>query len=296
MLVVWNGTKMLILARSRSSNTAASGSGCVHPTLHPMRPRRTYFGFLAPVLAKQSPAVLDSISQYLPVVIVNGLAAILFMIGYALFGVAMIRTATPPRWAGVLVAVGASDPLTEFRDSTAGLDRRVADRDLGQCESWRRPRLARRSAVARTGRLGCACFRKAGLTVSTVSSENPVADPPSAAHRVGVIILRVAATLAGLFFVVAVVLMASAPGVLLRPDQEVRTGTESLVPHHCRQRGRDHCGCAARLGTPAALDTVGSRTGRCSHCGRRDDPSLPANIRCHPRNRRGPADRLSVLA
>ena len=33
------------------------------------------FGFLAPVLAKQSPAVLDSISQYSPVVIVNGLAA-----------------------------------------------------------------------------------------------------------------------------------------------------------------------------------------------------------------------------
>jgi hypothetical protein len=65
------------------------------------------FGFLAPILAKQSPAVLDSISQYLPVVILNGLAAILCMIGYVLFGVAMIRTATLPRWAGVVVAVGA---------------------------------------------------------------------------------------------------------------------------------------------------------------------------------------------
>jgi hypothetical protein len=30
--------------------------------------------------------------------------------------------------------------------------------------------------------------------------------------------------------------------------------------------------------------------------GRRHHPSLPANIRCHPRNRRGAADRLSVLA
>jgi hypothetical protein len=30
------------------------------------------FGFLAPVLAKQSPAVLDSISQYSPVMIING--------------------------------------------------------------------------------------------------------------------------------------------------------------------------------------------------------------------------------
>ena len=65
------------------------------------------FGFLAPVLAKQSPAVLDSINQYLPVVIINGLAAILFMIGYIMLGVAMIRTATLPRWSGVLVAVGA---------------------------------------------------------------------------------------------------------------------------------------------------------------------------------------------
>jgi hypothetical protein len=65
------------------------------------------FGFLAPVLAKEAPAVLDSMSQYWPVVIINGLAAVLFMIGYVLFGVAMIRTATLPRWAGILVAVGA---------------------------------------------------------------------------------------------------------------------------------------------------------------------------------------------
>jgi hypothetical protein len=64
------------------------------------------FGFLAPVLAKQSPAVLDLINQYAPVVIINGLAAILFMIGYVLFGVAMTKTALP-RWSGILVAVGA---------------------------------------------------------------------------------------------------------------------------------------------------------------------------------------------
>jgi hypothetical protein len=48
------------------------------------------------------------------VVIINGLAAVLFMIGYVLFGVAMIRTATPPRWAGVLVAVGAPAHLLGF--------------------------------------------------------------------------------------------------------------------------------------------------------------------------------------
>src|SRR5215217_3677411 len=44
------------------------------------------FGFLAPVLAKKSPAVLDAITQYPPVVGINGLAAITFMVGYLLFG------------------------------------------------------------------------------------------------------------------------------------------------------------------------------------------------------------------
>ena len=72
------------------------------------------FGFLAPVLAKRSPAVLDSINQYTPVVIVNGLAAILFMIGYVLFGIAVIRVPTLPRWSGVLVAVGAPAHLIGF--------------------------------------------------------------------------------------------------------------------------------------------------------------------------------------
>jgi hypothetical protein len=72
------------------------------------------FGFLAPVLAKQSPVVLDALSQYRPVVIINGLAAILFMVGYILFGIAVIRTATLPRWSGVLVAVGAPAHLLGF--------------------------------------------------------------------------------------------------------------------------------------------------------------------------------------
>ena len=49
--------------------------------------------------AKQSPAVLDSIGQCSPVVIINGLAAILFMLGYVMFGVAMISTVTRPRWS-----------------------------------------------------------------------------------------------------------------------------------------------------------------------------------------------------
>lgn len=57
--------------------------------------------------------------------------------------------------------------------------------------------------------------------MSTRSSESPATD--SGPHRVRVIIFWVVATVAGLFFVVAVVLMASAPWVLLQPDQEVRT-------------------------------------------------------------------------
>ena len=59
--------------------------------------------------------------------------------------------------------------------------------------------------------------------MSTRSSESPATDSHRGPHRVRVIIFRVVATVAGLFFVVAVVLMASAPWVLLRPDQEVRT-------------------------------------------------------------------------
>jgi hypothetical protein len=65
------------------------------------------FGFFAPVMAKEAPATLDAIGQYSPVVVINGLAAVLFMIGYLLFGIAMAKTATLPRLSGLLVAVGA---------------------------------------------------------------------------------------------------------------------------------------------------------------------------------------------
>jgi hypothetical protein len=72
------------------------------------------FGFLAPVLAKQAPAVLDSINRYQPVVVVNGLTAVAFIIGYAVLGIAMTRTATIPRLAGLLVAVGGPAHLLGF--------------------------------------------------------------------------------------------------------------------------------------------------------------------------------------
>src|SRR5215203_4950890 len=61
------------------------------------------------------------------------------------------------------------------------------------------------------------------MSMSSGSSETPVAKSHHRPYRVRVIIFRVVAVLAGLFFVVAVVLMASAPWVLLQPDQQTRT-------------------------------------------------------------------------
>jgi hypothetical protein len=73
-----------------------------------------YFGFLAPVLAKESPAALDATSEYTPLLVPNALAFLGFMVGYVLFGIAMARTAALPRLSGVLVAVGAPLHLLGF--------------------------------------------------------------------------------------------------------------------------------------------------------------------------------------
>ena len=72
------------------------------------------FGFLAPVLAKESPAVLDAINQYPPVVRINGLAAVAFMTGYVLLGIAITRTPSLPSLTGILVAVGTATHLLGF--------------------------------------------------------------------------------------------------------------------------------------------------------------------------------------
>jgi hypothetical protein len=58
--------------------------------------------------------------------------------------------------------------------------------------------------------------------MSSGSSGNSSGMRAGTPHRLRVIIFRVVAVLAGLF-VVAVVLMASAPWVLLQPDQQTRT-------------------------------------------------------------------------
>src|SRR5215217_2622044 len=67
------------------------------------------------------------------------------------------------------------------------------------------------------------CFQISPDDMSSGSSKTPLAESHHRPHRVRVIIFRVGAVLAGLFFVVAVVLMASAPWVLLQPDQVTRT-------------------------------------------------------------------------
>jgi hypothetical protein len=73
-----------------------------------------YFGFLAPVLAQESPTAIDAISTYQPVVYINGMAALGFMIGYALLGIAMTRSPALPRLCGILVAVGGPVHLLGF--------------------------------------------------------------------------------------------------------------------------------------------------------------------------------------
>ena len=86
----------------------------------------------------------------------------------------------------------------------------------------------------------------------STDTDNAVVNPASTAHRVRVIIFRVVAASAGLFFVVAVVLMASAPGVLLQADQQTRTELNRwllTVAWHRRSGQRD------------ADPSPGSRTG-----------------------------------
>jgi hypothetical protein len=72
------------------------------------------FGFIAPVLAAESPATIDAINAYLPEVALNAVAFVGFVVGFVLFGVAMAKTAVLPRSSGLLVAVGAPIQLVGF--------------------------------------------------------------------------------------------------------------------------------------------------------------------------------------
>jgi hypothetical protein len=70
------------------------------------------FGFLAPVLAAKSPATIDAINLYPPEVALDAVAFVGFVVGFILFGMAMVKTATLPRFSGLLVALGA--PIQVF--------------------------------------------------------------------------------------------------------------------------------------------------------------------------------------
>ena len=72
------------------------------------------FGFIAPVLAAESPATIDAINVYLPEVALDAVAFGGFVVGFVLFGMAMVKTATLPRSSGMLVAVGAPAQVFGF--------------------------------------------------------------------------------------------------------------------------------------------------------------------------------------
>lgn len=64
------------------------------------------YGFIAPVLAAQAPAMLDAINAYPPVMTLNGLLIVGFFLGFILFGIATLRAGVLPRLAGILMAAG----------------------------------------------------------------------------------------------------------------------------------------------------------------------------------------------
>jgi hypothetical protein len=65
------------------------------------------YGFIAPVLAAQAPAMLDAINAYPPVITLNGLLAVGFFLGFIFFGIATLRARVLPRQAGILMIIGS---------------------------------------------------------------------------------------------------------------------------------------------------------------------------------------------
>jgi hypothetical protein len=65
------------------------------------------YGFVAPPLAAQAPAMLEAINAYPPVVAMNGLLIVCFFPGSILFGLTIWRAGLLPRQGGVLMAIGA---------------------------------------------------------------------------------------------------------------------------------------------------------------------------------------------
>ena len=65
------------------------------------------YGFVAPVVAAQTPAMLEAINAYPAVALLNGLLIACFFPGFVLFGLATHRAGVLPPQAGILMAVGA---------------------------------------------------------------------------------------------------------------------------------------------------------------------------------------------
>jgi hypothetical protein len=117
------------------------------------------FGFLAPVLAKDAPAVLDAIAQYWPVVIVKWV------------GGNLVHDRLRPVWRrhdqnrdpaslgrnpGCCGRSGPSAGLGHFPPSFYG---RMAGRHPGQREPWARLGVVRLPDAAHTGRFRCVAFK-----------------------------------------------------------------------------------------------------------------------------------------
>jgi hypothetical protein len=65
------------------------------------------YGFIAPVLAAEAPAMLDAINAYPPVITLNSLLAVGFFLGFIFFGIATLRGGVLPRQAGILMIIGS---------------------------------------------------------------------------------------------------------------------------------------------------------------------------------------------
>jgi hypothetical protein len=66
-----------------------------------------YYGFIAPLLATQAPAMLNAINAYPHVAALNGLLIVSFFPGFIVFGVATLRAGLLPRQVGMLLAIGS---------------------------------------------------------------------------------------------------------------------------------------------------------------------------------------------